>query len=366
MEKKQIQKLIDYCKFNSNSKNSRLIETHFSWIILTDKHAYKIKRPVKYSFVDFSTPDLRNSYCQLEVELNRRLAPDMYLSVVPVTANGITENASPKNEEIIDYAVKMKRMDNNRRMDNLMKKGEVDQEDIEKIAKMLARFHKNTGIVKNTLNTFELNEKYKDILSIGDYISKHFGEEYLERVRNAVCQSYLFLKLNRNFLNQRIIKNYQRDCHGDLNGKNIFLYDKPVIFNCIDFNKEHRVIDVLNEIAFFSVDLDFNGHALLGNHLFHKYMQSFGDDMNGQTGRLYNYYKSYCANVRARASATNSVKNSNKKERTKDVKIYLDLMLIYIGKLNLKPVNHNKKTEQEKTTGSSGGSSKYSLKLPAG
>jgi aminoglycoside phosphotransferase family enzyme len=340
MEKKQIQELIDHCRFNDTCKNASLIETHISWIVLTDRYAYKIKRPVKYSFVDFSTLELREHFCHLELKLNRRLAPDMYLEVVPVTAKGIMENRDTKKQEIIDYAVKMKRMDNSRRMDKLLKKGKVELEDIEKIAKTLVRFHKNTEIVKNPFNTLEFHEKYKDILSIGDYITDHFGAETLKSVREAVNKSYLYLNLNRNLMNHRIINNYQRDCHGDLNSTNIFLYDEPVIFDCIDFNKEYRVIDLLNEIAFLTVDLDFYDQSLLGHHFFTTYREEFGEEMDGQIGCLFNYYKSYRANIRAKVTAINSVKNNNKNNKSKEVKTYLDLMLTYIGKLKLKPTRN--------------------------
>jgi uncharacterized protein len=340
MEKKQIQEFIDHCRLNDTCENSSLIETHISWIVLTDRYAYKIKRPVKYSFVDFSTPELRKHYCQLEVELNRRLAPDMYLGVVPVTADGILEDNGTKKEKIIDHAVKMKRMDNSRRMDKLLKQGKVSMEDIEKIAKTLVRFHKNTQIVKNAFNTLDFHEKYKDILSVEDYISEHFGTEYLKKVRDTVDKSYIYLNLNRNLMNHRIITNHQRDCHGDLNSTNIFLYDEPVIFDCIDFNKDYRVIDLLNEIAFLSVDLDFHGQVLLGHHFFKTYQDEFGEEMNGQTGWLYNYYKSYRANIRAKVTAINAATNNDKKDKSEEVKAYLDLMITYIGELNLKPSNN--------------------------
>lgn len=339
MEKEQIQKLLETCSFNDSCENARMIETHISWIVLTDRYAYKFKRPVKYSFVDFSTPELREHYCHREVELNRRLAPDMYLGVVPVTETGVEVEPAPGEGEVIDHAVKMKRMNNRRRMDVMLKQRKVNQDDMEKLAKKLAQFHKSAQIVKNAFNTNAFHEKYKDILSVKDYIRKYCNADYLERVKESVTQSCLYLNMNRNLMNHRIITNHQRDCHGDLNSTNIFLYDDPVIFDCIDFNKEYRVIDLLNEIAFLCVDLDFHGHAQLGHHFYNAYMEASGEKVNGQIGMLFNYYKSYRANIRAKVTAINATRSGEEKEHAGEVKSYLDLMNIYMGKLNLKPIN---------------------------
>src|SRR6056297_530761 len=224
MEKEQIQKLLETCSFNDSCENARLIETHISWIVLTDRYAYKFERPVKYSFVDFSTRELREHFCHREVELNRRLSPDMYLGVVPVTETRVAEESAPGKGEVIDHAVKMKRMNNRRRMDVMLKQRRVKQEDMEKLATMLARFHKSAQIVKNAFNTNAFHEKYKDILSVKDYIRKYCNADYLERVKESVTQSCLYLNMNRNLMNHRVITNHQRDCHGDLNSTNIFLY----------------------------------------------------------------------------------------------------------------------------------------------
>jgi len=334
MDKKQIQEFIDHCRFNDSCNDSRLIETHISWIVLTDNYAYKFKRPVEYSFVDFSTMELREKYCNLEVDLNRRLSPDMYLGVVPVTANGIKEDADSENDEIIDHAVKMKRMDDSKRMDKLLKQGNVDRNDIEKLAKKLALFHSEARIVKNAFKTNAFQEKYRDLLSVGDYIKEQFGDKYLGQIKEVIDQSYNYLNKNRNFMNHRVINNFQRDCHGDLNSTNIFLYDEPVIFDCIDFNKEFRVIDLLNEIAFLSVDLDFYGYTSFGDQLYNSYMQAYGAGLNKENELLYTYYKSYRANIRAKVTAISASK-SNSDDKSGEVKTYLDLMIHYADNLTI-------------------------------
>jgi uncharacterized protein len=119
MDIQQVHALIDKCSLPGGCKNMQLKETHISWIILSDDYAFKIKRPVRLSFVDFSTLASRKYFCQEELRLNKRLAPEMYLGVLPLTVNMLDETAgSEKN--IIDYAVQMKRMDDKKEMDKLL------------------------------------------------------------------------------------------------------------------------------------------------------------------------------------------------------------------------------------------------------
>jgi uncharacterized protein len=118
----QINKLVDDCSFPDTCEDSSLIETHISWVVLTDHYAFKIKRPVKLSFLDFSTPDKRKHFCNREVELNSRLAAEMYIGVFPVKSGMLQDKESDKDDEIVDYAVQMKRMDNAREMDKLLRK----------------------------------------------------------------------------------------------------------------------------------------------------------------------------------------------------------------------------------------------------
>jgi hypothetical protein len=143
--------------------------------------------------------------------------------------------------------------------------------------------------------------------------------------------SQKYLNQHRDFLNQRVISGFIRDCHGDLNAKNIFLYDEPIIFDCIEFNDEHRHIDVLNEIAFFCVDLDFFDRPDFSNLFYHHYLDAYGTLENGEANRLFHYYKNYRANIRVKVTLLHA-KNSEQGMdaiHADDVKKYLTFMNDY-------------------------------------
>ncbi|MFO7935371.1 MAG: hypothetical protein R6U78_14980, partial [Bacteroidales bacterium] len=138
MNREQIEKLVETCGFPDQCNDTRVYETHISWVILTDRYAFKIKRPVKYSFLDFSTLDRRKHYCDEEVALNRRLAPDMYLGVIPITEEMLKDRNNKDEgsgkDQAIGYAVKMKRMDNSKEMDRLLKEDRVELSHLNRLA----------------------------------------------------------------------------------------------------------------------------------------------------------------------------------------------------------------------------------------
>lgn len=327
MEKEQIIKMKEECLFPDSCKNSTFSETHISWIVLTDQYAFKMKRPVKLSFLDFSTIEKRKFYCLQEVKLNKRLAPDMYIGVIPITKSLIAEESN-NNDDIIDYAVQMKRMDNDKEMHKLLEDDKVTEKHLEKLAQKIAQFHKDTQIVKNAFNTAGMIEEFTDINNVLDDDSEDqlIDPDYKEIVLNCIEKSKSYLNDNRSLFNDRIISGFQRDCHGDLNATNIFLYDDPVIFDCIEFNDEFRYIDVLNEIAFLCVDLDFYGSKDLSSFFAKSYMQSFDMKDVDMPDSLFNFYKCYRANIRAKVTLLSLSEYPEDKNKQKDAEGYIKLM----------------------------------------
>ena len=330
MKKEQVNKLIENCAFEDKCENTELIETHISWVVLTDNYAFKIKRPVQYSFVDFSSLEKRRYYCDQEIKLNSRLASEMYMAVVPVTADMIDGGPFDRSHKVIDYMVQMERMDNDKEMHRMLENKKVKKHHVEKLAEKVADFHKNARIIKNAFDTGGFQETYKDILEVRDFVKKEAGDEYAEIISRAVTISDEFLNSHRSYFNERILRNFRRDCHGDLNARNIFLYEDPVIFDCIEFNKYLRFIDVLNEIAFLCVDLDYYGYESLSDHFYNSYLEAYGAEEDETSERLFMYYKSYRANVRAKVEAISAQKNESGGGETGTVKRYLDLMDRYL------------------------------------
>jgi uncharacterized protein len=335
MDKKQVENIMENCSFPGKCENPELVETHISWIIMAEDFVYKIKRPVKFSFLDFSTLEKRKYFCEEELKLNRRMEPEMYLDVLPVTADlKIAEDGQDAN--IVDYALKMKRMDNSKEMDKLLAENKVTKEHIEKLAEKIARFHKNTRVIKNAFRTLEFHEEFADIATQYDFISKKIGDDAKQKVSMCIENSFNYLNKIRSFSNERVISGFQRDCHGDLNATNIFLYDEPVIFDCIEFSSELRQIDVLNDIAFLCVDLDFYGRDDLSELFYEKYREFFGMEENDEELELFRYFKSYRANVRAKVTMINIQKQNDSEDTRKlnDVKKYIDLMAGYMDLKN--------------------------------
>jgi aminoglycoside phosphotransferase family enzyme len=259
----------------------------------------------------------------------------MYIDVLPVTKKlEINENAQEAN--VIDYALKMKRMDNAKEMDRLLADDKITTDDIEKLARKIARFHKNARVIKNAFRTLKFHEEFADIANQIDFISEKLGDEAKQKVSMCIENSRSYLNKIRNFSNERVISGFQRDCHGDLNASNIFLYNEPVIFDCIEFSSELRQIDVLNDIAFLCVDLDFYSREDLSRLLYQKYGEHFELQNNDEETQLFQYYKSYRANVRAKVTLINLQKqnDTNNSGKLDDAKKYIDLMTGYMDLKN--------------------------------
>jgi aminoglycoside phosphotransferase family enzyme len=318
-----------------NFENSELVETHISWIILADDFAYKIKRPLKFSFLDFSTLEKKKHFCDEELKLNRRMEPEMYLDVLPITSD-LKIKEGEQSAEIIDYALKMKRMDDSTEMDKMLAKNKVTSTHIDKLAKKIAGFHKNARVIRNAFRTLEFHEKFANISNQYEFISEKLGKESKQKVSMCIENSYKYLNNIRNFSNERTISGFQRDCHGDLNATNIFLYDDPVIFDCIEFSNDLRQIDVLNDIAFLCVDLDFYGREDLSELFYKKYKEFFELTENDDEMKLFRYYKSYRANVRAKVTLLNVQKqnDSGSSDKLNDAKKYIDMMAGYMDLKN--------------------------------
>ena len=332
MNKEQIIKMKEECLFPDNCENSAFTETHISWIVLTDQYAFKVKRPVKLSFLDFSTTKKRKHYCLQEVKLNKRLAPDMYLGVIPVTKSLIAEKTN-NDDDIIDYAVQMKRMDNDKEMHKLLEDSKVTKKDMEKLARKIAQFHKDTQTVKNAFNTTGMIDEFTDINNVIDEDAENqlISADYKKIVYQCIDKSKKYLNENRSLFNERIINGFQRDCHGDLNATNIFLYDDPVIFDCIEFNDDFRYIDILSEIAFLCVDLDFYGSRDLSSLFVKNYKQSFEIKDIDMPDSLFNFYKCYRANIRAKVTLLSMSEDPDDKNKQKDVEGFIKLMEDYSG-----------------------------------
>ena len=302
MTGKELHQIINTLAVPHPTERLSLIETHISWVLLADAHAYKFKKPLKLSFLDFSTLGKRRVACEQEVFLNRRLAPGMYLGVLPVHSEEGRVRIDGPPGQVVDYVVCMRRMDESRQMDLLMEKGSVSESDVLGIAEVLADFHRAAQKVPGGTSYEELLEEFKDIASAIPYVEEHFGKKAALLLREVNQWVPWFLRQVQGRVQERDRMGFVIDGHGDLHCRNIFLLDPAVIFDCIEFNADLRSLDMLNEIAFLCMDLERYGRPDLARAFTRKYL-ALNPIMEEATDRdLFLFYKMYRANVRIKVS----------------------------------------------------------------
>jgi uncharacterized protein len=332
MTREQIDTLI-LPKENLTGRTIReLIETHISWVLLTDHFAYKIKKPICYSFLDFSSIDKRQYFCKREVELNQRLS-NIYLDVLPIREIDHHLQLGGENGKIIDYSVRMKRLDTDKQMNVMLINDEVKDGDIKRIAEKLASFHKRTNSISQK-DLLDIANKFKDLDGESRFLEESTSElPSAAMIDYAITISNQFMEENMKLLEWRLSKGMFRDCHGDLHSRNIFLLPSPELFDCIEFNDDYRHIDVLNEVAFLCMDLDSFGRNDLSDLFLTYYNRLFPVVKTSSDYLLFIYYKSYRSNIRVKVNSLRAKNTEEGPERNKalfEAKKYLQLMDSYV------------------------------------
>ena len=310
-----------------------LIQTHISFVFLTEKFVYKIKKAVNFGFLDFSTLEKRRFFCEKELELNRRLCPQIYLKVVPINKSKTIKIEG--GGETVEYALKMKRLPQEAIMTGLLSENKVDGKTIDELARIIAVFHSNSQtscainefgspklIKVNWDENFSQTKKYIDqTISAADYL-------FLE---NKVGS---FIEASDRLFEDRIIEGKIRDCHGDLHSGNIFITDKICIFDAIEFNDRFRYSDVASDIAFLAMDLDFQQKPDLADYLIERYT-IFSKDQN--LTKVLPFYKCYRAYVRGKVISFKlddpSVSGKEKATAAQDAQDYFKLAVEYAKKM---------------------------------
>jgi aminoglycoside phosphotransferase family enzyme len=298
MTKDQVERIILEKRVPHPTLEMRLVETHISWVILADSFVYKIKKPLRLSFLDFSTFSKRAYYCEQEVLLNRRLAPEMYLGVLPVTNASGNVTIGGQTGEVIDHVVWMRRMDDSRQLDLLLAEGEVEVGQMDKLAGILARFHQGARRVKVAETWKELYEEFADISGQATCLDEYYKAGSGAFMEEVIHWGYGFLRGIQARIEERKGSGFVVDGHGDLHCRNIILGIEPVIFDCIEFSEALRTLDVLNEVAFLCMDLERFGRDDLAKAFLDRYLTLTGAIENRTDRLLFLYYKLYRANVR--------------------------------------------------------------------
>lgn len=310
-----LQSIIDRKAFPDSAAKPELIETHISWVVLTDHYAFKIKKPVQYTFLDFSTLAKRACYCESEVRLNRRLAPHVYLGVLPIVQTREGPVLRATGGEIVDYAVWMQKLDTQKEMDRLLVHGEVGANSIRAIARQLALFHLKNRLPDPSVTPVTIQADFEGIKDVFAFAEKQWGTTFLEQLQSAVTFSAHFLQEHHDYLLERSRLGCIVDGHGDLHSGNIFILDEPVIFDCIEFDDQLRTLDVLNEVAFLCMDLERFDRADLARIFMDAYVQYFPCMNDSRDQQLLLYYKWYRSNVRFKINCLHAMGSHSEKKR---------------------------------------------------
>lgn len=281
----------------------RFIQTHISSVFLTGSRVYKLKKPVNFGFLDFSTVELRENNCRAEVALNRRLAPSVYLGVEPVT---VTDGrlGLGGDGEVVDWVVVMREIDDRLLGTNVLARGELTTTHMDSLVDVLVPFYRQAatgdGIdVYGSVDAvrFNTDENFSQTeASVGKLISRD-RFEHIRDWTNAFYDDHAGL------FERRIAEGRTRESHGDLHLRNIFFEDRPVIFDCIEFNERLRCGDVAVDVAFLAMDLDFAGRRDLSTYFIDRFVAESDD---AELVDVLDFYKCYRAYVRGKIASFTS------------------------------------------------------------
>ncbi len=309
-------------------------QTHISWIFLAGDLVYKVKKPVDFGFLDFTTVEKRKFFCEKEVELNRRLCPNIYLGVVPVvrTSKGY---AVEEEGEVVDWAVKMRRLPEEGMMSRLIKIGALGTPHIDLLVKKLVPFYREarTGPEVNRYGSLEVvgYNVEENFEQTREFVGKALSEL---RYRYIVGWSRAFMRENAELFEARVRGGFVREGHGDLYSANICYDDlkEVYVFDCIEFNERFRCGDAAQDLAFLAMDLDFHGLKDLSNYFVNSYAEGSGD---GDLFEVLDFYKCYRAYVRGKIGcftwASEGIPEEERRASLEAAKRYFGLAYSYAG-----------------------------------
>ncbi|MDF5706787.1 MAG: AAA family ATPase [Nostoc sp. S4] len=278
-----------------------LIQTHISYVLLTGDYTYKLKKPVNFGFLDFSTLEKRQHFCQEELRLNQRGAGELYLEVLPITLAG-EQYQLGGTTETVEYVLKMRQFPQDSLLSSLFEQGKLNETHLDDLGQVVAQYHaqaqtndyiRGFGEVPNVRAAFDENYQQTEKYIGGPQTQVQFREtkEYTDK----------FFAERSELFASRIHNDYIRECHGDLHLKNIALWhDKILLFDCIEFNELFRFVDVMYDVAFTVMDLEVGGRKDLGNVFLNTYIEQTGDWEGLQVLPLYLSRQAY---VRAKVTS---------------------------------------------------------------
>lgn len=282
-----IERLLSPAAYPHEVGQVEFVETHISWVLLTGDYAYKIKKPVDFGFLDFTTLAKRRHYCEEEVRLNRSWAPDLYLEAVPITVVGGNPSIAGKGTPI-EYAVRMRQFEYNMRLDRQFAIGKLGVEDMHELAAEIARQHLNSRQVKSSERLLRVTKQqiHDNYESLAGDVPDAFLSAQRRWMENKLDDYGAVI-------DKRSKEGFFRECHGDLKLANIVRLPEGIrAFDCIEFNRDLREIDVVADYAFLTMDLKVRGATDLAGVFLNHYLELTGDYRGACLLPIYEVYRS--------------------------------------------------------------------------
>jgi aminoglycoside phosphotransferase family enzyme/predicted kinase len=328
---------LDPAAFGQTSGQVSLVQTHIGYVYLIGELAFKLKKPVKFDFLDFTTVEKRHWACQREVELNRRLCPDLYLALLPVVERNRRrqiEFGANSQDKVIDWAVQMRRMPEERMLDQLLSRGEVSLNDATRIGDTLADFYQRQRAQKfdargnGSLKVVRFN--VEENLGEGKSLDRTVLTE--GALKFIAARARYFLDKYGGLIGARERDGFVVDGHGDLRAENINLPENgtPLLFDCIEFNDRFRIVDSALDVAFLAMDFDSRGREDLSVALLARYAERCDPKIHP---KLLNFYLGYRAFIKGKVAAWIAADpNVSAQQKTKSVeqsRMLFDLAVRY-------------------------------------
>jgi aminoglycoside phosphotransferase family enzyme/predicted kinase len=278
MSKTLIDNLQNPTLFEHSVTEFKTYETHSSIVLTTGDYVYKIKKPVNFGFLDYSSLEKRLYHCQREVTLNRSLANDVYIDVIGIYGDATHPSFTAKGEPF-EYAVKMRQFPQENILSTLLTKNKITPELINQLAARIAEFHQQIPVAEKSVfygNAEHIQQFAKNnFIETLPFLTNKDDIAELKQLEQLTHNTYENIKPT---LQQRKDNGYIRHCHGDMHLNNIVVINnEPVIFDCIEFNEDFIWTDVMGDLGFIIMDLDEHNKPELANLLLNRYLEITGD-----------------------------------------------------------------------------------------
>ncbi|MCA9152928.1 MAG: hypothetical protein KDA92_26680, partial [Planctomycetales bacterium] len=308
-------------------RHVQMVETHISWVFLTDRYVYKLKKPVRFEFLDFSTPEARRQACQQEVKLNRRLAPDVYLDVIGLSPNEHGGWTWGDTDHPTEWLVKMRRLPAEACLLERLQRETISERELELLADFLATFYLQQPPL--TLVPNRVRERLREMIESNQRDLLLDDAPHQDRIRHLHQAQLDLLEERASLFDSRVCDGRFIEGHGDLRPEHIYLMQRPAVIDCIEFSDVMRKIDIVDELGFLTMECDRLGHHAVGSRIMSRYVEETKDD---PPATLLAFYKAYRACVRAKVLALRSNQALGEERRLYAAQSegYLDLAERYV------------------------------------